>query len=197
MIDTITSPSSKRNILLLVLGELAALAVAAVAVIRYDLGWIGAIGIAVLVVGFTLLIVRAGEKNAAATGNSSPAMLRYNRRMLAASAVYVVGLFGAIYAHDTFGIGGAAAFLVALVPSVGVLMMVWAMGRLVTEETDEYLRYRYVRASLFGVGTLLTIATVWGFFEQFDLVPHAPTWLAVPIFALGLGISNCVSWGRK
>ena len=33
-------------------------------------------------------------------GNFSSAMGRYNRRMLAASAVYVVGLFGAIWAHD-------------------------------------------------------------------------------------------------
>jgi hypothetical protein len=76
-------------------------------------------------------------------------------------------------------------------------MMVWAMGRLVTEETDEYLRFRYVRGSLFGLATLLTVATVWGFFEQFDLVPHAPTWLAFPVFAVGLGIATCVRWGRE
>jgi hypothetical protein len=164
--------------------------------IKYDLGWIGALALAVLVAGFTLLIVRAGEKRAADSGGFSTAMRRYNRRMLAASAVYVVGLFGAIYAHDTLNIGGAGAFLVAFIPSVGVLMMVWAMARLVTEETDEYLRYRYVRSSLFGLGTLLTLATVWGFFEQFDLVPHAPNWLAVPVFAIGLGIANCVRWGR-
>ena len=64
------------------------------------------------------------------------------------------------------------------------------MARLLAEEEDEYQRHRHVRASLFGLGTLLTLATIWGFFEQFDLVPHVPTWAAVPVFALGLGLAQ-------
>lgn len=191
-----TSPS-RRAFLLLIGGELIALGLAAAAMIRFDLGWIGAVMIVVIVAGFTLMIVRAGERRAIAAGNCSPAMARYNRRMLAASAVYVVGLFGAIWAHDLLKPNGAIAFLFAFAPSVGVLLMVWAMARLVTEETDEYLRFRYVRSSLFGLATLLTIATIWGFFEQFDLVPHVPTWAAVPVFAIGLGIGNCTRWGRQ
>ena len=43
---------------------------------------------------------------------------------------------------------------------------------LLVEETDEYLRYRTIRSYLFGLGTLLTLATIWGFFEQFNLVFH-------------------------
>ena len=152
---------------------------------------------ALLVAAFTVTLIRAGEDRAKATGNYSTAMGSYNRRMLVAAGIYVVGLFGAIWAHDTLGADGMLAFLFAFLPSVGVLMMVWAMGRLIADETDEYLRHRYVRSSLFGLGTLLTLATVWGFFEQFDLVPHAPTWLAVPIFAIGLGLGNCVRWGRE
>ena len=196
MTVAIDPPASKRSFTLLVIGELVALALAAAAMIAFDLGWIGAVMIAVLVAGFTLLIVRAGEQRAISTGNFSPVMRRYNRRMLVASAVYVVGLFGAIWAHDLLRPNGAVAFLFAFAPSVGVLLMVWAMARLVNEETDEYLRYRYVRSSLIGLATLLTVATVWGFFEQFDLVPHAPSWAAVPVFAIGLGIANCTRWGR-
>lgn len=197
MSDAAALPPSKRNFGLLILAEFVALGLAAAATIMFDLGWIGAITIAVLIAVFTLLIVRAGELRAASTGNFSPAMRRYNRRMLAASGVYVVGLFGAVWAHDLLKPNGAVAFLFAFAPSVGVLLMVWAMARLVTEETDEYLRYRYVRSSLFGLGTLLTLATIWGFFEQFDLVPHVPTWAAVPVFAIGLGIANCTRWGRS
>ena len=176
--------------------EAAAIAVAVVAMIYLDLGWTGAILIAAIIALFTVMIFRAGERKARESGNFSPAMGRYNRRMLAASAVYVLGLFGAIWAHDNLALNTALAFLFALAPSVGVLMMVAAMGRLIVEETDEYLRHRYVRASLFGLGTLLTIATIWGFFEQFDLVPHAPSWLAVPVFAIGLGIAHCTSGMR-
>ena len=187
----------KSRMWIWVAAEAVALALAIAAAIFLDPGWIGAVVIVVLVAIFTVMIVRAGEQRAQALGNFSPAMRQYNRRMLAASAAYVVGLFGAIWAHDSLSLPTAGAFLVALAPSIGVLAMVWAMARLIVEEQDEYLRHRYIRASLFGLGTLLTLATVWGFFEQFDLVPHAPSWMAVPVFAIGLGIAHCGSWGRE
>ncbi len=181
----------------LVIAEAIALAAGAAAMIYYDLGLAGAAGMAVLVAVFTYTLFKAGERRSIESGSFSPAMGRYNRRMLTAGAVYVVGLFAAIWANDTLQADGALAFLFALLPSIGVLWMVWAMARLLAEETDEYLRHRLVRSSLFGLGTLLTLATVWGFFEQFDLVPHVPTWAAVPVFALGLGFANCTRWRRK
>ena len=194
--DTLDPPRSRR-VLILVLAEGVALAVAIYLMIRFDLGWIGAVAIAVMVAIFALLLFRAGERRAIETGNFSSAMGRYNRRMLIASVGYMVGLFAAIYAHDNLPLTGVTAFAVALLPSAGVLGMVWAMARLIAEEEDEYQRYRYVRSSLFGLGTLLTLATIWGFFEQFDLVPHVPTWAAVPIFAMGLGLASCTRWGQK
>ncbi|HJS41655.1 MAG TPA: hypothetical protein VJ763_09690 [Sphingomicrobium sp.] len=187
---------SRRGFAALVIAEAVVLAIGAAAMIFYDLGVAGAVGMAVLVAAFTYTLFRAGERRAIAAGNFSPAMGRYNRRMLTAGAIYVLGLFTAIWVHDELQPNGPAAFAVAFLPSIGVLWMVWAMGRLLAEETDEYLRHRMVRASLFGLGTLLTLATVWGFFEQFDLVPHVPAWAAVPIFALGLGFANCTRWGR-
>ena len=180
----------------LVIAEAVVLAIGAGLMILYDLGVAGAVGMAVLVAAFTYTLFRAGERHAIEAGNFSPAMGRYNRRMLTAGAIYVVGLFTAIWVHDELHPNGLAAFAVASLPSIGVLWMVWAMGRLLAEETDEYLRHRMVRSSLFGLGTLLTLATIWGFFEQFDLVPHVPTWAAVPVFALGLGVANCTRWGR-
>lgn len=194
--DTTVTPGKSR-LWWWVAGEMTALAAAIAIAIFFDLGWIGAILIVALVAMFTVMIARTGEQHARATGNFSSAMGRYNRRMLAASAVYVIGLFGAIWAHDNLGLTTAAAFLVALGPSIGVLLMIAAMGRLIAEETDEYLRHRYVRSSLFGLGTLLTLATIWGFYEQFDLVPHAPSWMAVPVFALGLGLAHCGVWRGK
>lgn len=187
---------SRRGFAALVIAEAVVLAIGAAMMILYDLGVAGAVGMAVLVAAFTYTLFRAGERRAIAAGNFSPAMGRYNRRMLTAGAIYVVGLFTAIWAHDELQPNGPAAFAFAFLPSIGVLWMVWAMGRLLAEETDEYLRHRMVRSSLFGLGTLLTLATVWGFFEQFDLVPHMPAWAAVPIFALGLGFANCTRWGR-
>jgi len=186
----------RKQLILIVVLEMIALVAAAIAMIVFDLAWAGAILIALLVGIFTIAIVRVSEGKARAEGNFSPAMGRYNRRMLVASAIYVVGLFLAIWVHDELHPDGLLAFATAFLPSVGVLWMVYAMARLVAEEQDEYMRFRHVRASLFGLGTLLTLATVWGFFEQFDLVPHAPSWAAVPVFALGLGFANCFP-GRR
>ena len=182
---------SRRNLAILVIAEAVTLALASIAMIVFDLGWVGAVVIAILIAAFTYALFRAGERRAIDSGNFSPAMGRYNRRMLTAGGIYVVGLFSAIWAHDNLHPNGLAAFAIAFLPSIGVLLMVYAMGRLIAEEEDEYQRHRHVRASLFGLGTLLTLATIWGFFEQFDLVPHVPTWAAVPVFALGLGFANC------
>ncbi len=192
-----TPAGGSGRLVALVIAEAIALAAGAAAMIYYDLGLAGAAGMAVLFAVFTYTLFKAGERRSIESGSFSPAMGRYNRRMLTAGAVYVVGLFAAIWANDTLQADCALAFLFALLPSIGVLWMVWAMARLLAEETDEYLRHRLVRSSLFGLGTLLTLATVWGFFEQFDLVPHVPTWAAVPVFALGLGFANCTRWGRK
>ena len=197
MEKTVPTPPPRHSLLLLVVGEFLALGLAAAAMIWFELGWLGAVMIVVIVAVFTTAIVRAGEKRAVESGCASSAMARYNRRMLAVSGLYVVGLLGAVWAHDLLKPTGPLAYLIAFAPSVGVLAMIWAMARLLIEETDEYLRYRTIRSYLFGLGTLLTLATVWGFFEQFGLVPHVPNWAAVPVFAIGMGLASCTSWGRK
>lgn len=191
-----TGPRSRRNFVVLVLAEVVVLGLLSTAMVVFDLGWIGAVAMAIVVAAFTYALFHAGEQRAIETGSFSPAMGRYHRRMLSAGAIYAVGLFIAIWTHDELHPNGFAAFSVAFLPSIGVLWMIYAMGQLIVEEQDEYLRHRHVRASLFGLGALLTLATVWGFFEQFDLVPHVPSWAAVPVFALGLGIANCTRWGR-
>lgn len=197
MSEIATPAPPKRNFILLIVGEFVLLGLAAVAMIWFDLGWIGALIIAAIVAVFTVAIVRTGEKRAAESGCGSTAMTRYNRRMLIVSGLYVIGLLGAVWAFDLLEPTGPLAYVIAFAPSVGVLAMVWAMARLLVEETDEYLRYRTVRSYLFGLATLLTLATIWGFFEQFGLVPHVPSWAAVPLFAIGMGLSQLVRWGRQ
>jgi hypothetical protein len=193
MAESVSGQSSRR-LIMLIAAEAAAIAGAVYLTLALDAGWVGVILLFALVAVFTVTIMRAGEAQARGRGAFSPAMKRYNQRMLAASAVYVVGLFGAIWAHDALNLPQVIAFAAALAPSLGVVMMVVAMARLIGEESDEYLRHRHIRAALYGLGGLLTIATIWGFFEQFDLVPHAPGWLAVPVFAIGLGVAHV--WPR-
>ncbi len=169
---------------------------AGLAVRQFDLGWTGA-GIVTLVIALaTALLMRASERRARAMGCASPAMMRYSRRMLVASMVYMAGFFVAVLAYKRFHVEGPALWLASLAPSVGTLGMIWAMTRLMTEETDEYLRFRLAKSALFATAVLLVLGTVWGFLEQFGLVPHVPSWAVLPIFAIALGFSSYVRWVR-
>ncbi|MGV3554710.1 MAG: hypothetical protein ACO1OD_05595 [Croceibacterium sp.] len=118
------------------------------------------------------------------------AIVRYSKGIAASSLLYVLGLGLAITLDRRMDLTGAAAFLVALLPAVPILLMVWVMGRYLAEEQDEYLRYRAMIASLVGLGLLLSVGSFWGFLETFGLVAHAPGWWAVPVWAIGMGVGQ-------
>ena len=136
-------------------------------------------------------LVKSGQRRQAAVcGNVSPAINAYNRRMLIWSFAYVAALFGAISIHDAIKPTGPLLWLIAILPALPILYFVWALGRYLVEETDEYIRMKQVSAALFATGILLVLATVWGFLETFGVVIHVPTWAAVPVWAIGLGLGH-------
>ena len=151
-------------------------------------------GMALMILPMLLLVplVRASERIQLATGCASPAVMRYNRRMLAASFAYVVGFLIAVALFKGQAVSKPVAALLSLLPTLPTLGMIWAMARYVIEESDEYLRARTVNAALTATGLLLAIATFWGFLTTFDVAPHVPTWAAVPVWAVGLGIGQLV-----
>lgn len=164
---------------------------------RLDLGWGGVAAVMLIIALGTALIMRSAARQARVLGCASPAMTRYNRRMQIFSMLYMAGLFVAVLAYKRFHVEGTALWLAAFLPSIGTLGMIWAMARLMTEETDEYLRFRLAKAALFAIGLVLVITTVWGFLEQFRLVPHVPSWAVLPIFAISLGVANLARWVRQ
>lgn len=168
----------------------AAVAAAAIVSIAADLGWTGMFVVMIGICGGgTVLMMRYSERAQDKLGALSPALRRYNRRFAAGTIAYLLGLFAATWLFKELRPENIAAWLVALLPSGGALAMIGAMIRLLQEETDEYIRATLVRQWLFGGGTLLVVATVWGFFEQFQLAPHVPAWVAFPLFALGMPLA--------
>lgn len=128
----------------------------------------------------------------ASCGAASPASIRYLRRIMLSTVLYVVGLGIGVRIDDTMTLTGGGAFLVALLPALPTVGIVATMGRYLVEETDEYLRHRALIANIFGLGAVLTSASFWGFLETFEVVPHAPAWWAVPIWAIGMGAGQAV-----
>lgn len=136
--------------------------------------------------------VKAAERRQAAKGCASPVAVRYNRRMLIASFGYVLGLGIAMTIWNRYEVSQPLTVLLALLPTLPTFVMIWAMGRYLVEETDEYLRYRTVLAALMSLGMVLAIGIFYGFLETFGLVPHIWAWWVLPVWAMGLGIAQLI-----
>jgi hypothetical protein len=129
-----------------------------------------------------------------ASGYDKNAMRRrYTWRIGISMAGYVITLLLAVFLIEKRGLEGPLAIVAALLPAIFVAGVFWAMARLLVEEQDEYLRSLLVRQLLVASGLTLTVATFWGFLEEFDLVPHVPAWYAILVFFAGQGIGALVN----
>lgn len=131
--------------------------------------------------------------NSRRRGCETAAGLAYNRRMLPLAAAYVVVMLGAIVMHERLHVTGPALYLIAILPALPLIGVVWAMGRFLVEETDEYQRALAVRKMLLATGFLLVVATIWGFLEEFGLVPHLAAYWGFIVWCFGLGVGACWS----
>jgi hypothetical protein len=118
----------------------------------------------------------------------SPAVLRYNRRVIWNSLVYTVLLLSTVYAFKHHLLSGPLAYVAAILPALAIIGFFVAIGRYLIEEQDEYLRMLMVRQSLWASGFALSIATIWGFLEGFDLVTRVDSYYVAVLWFVGLGL---------
>jgi len=120
----------------------------------------------------------------------SPAGWRYNKRVVVLSLIYSAFLIGAVYGFKHHLVSGGFAWIVAILPALPIIGIFAAIGLYLVEEQDEYVRMLMVRQTLWASGFSLSIATVWGFLESFELVSHVEVyWVSVLWFG-GLGLGN-------
>jgi hypothetical protein len=117
----------------------------------------------------------------------------YNFRVILLSALYALFLIGAVYGFKHHLLGGIAAYAAAILPALPIVGIFAAMGRYLAEEQDEYVRMLMVRQSLWASGFALSVATVWGFLENFDLVGHVDAYYIVILWFAGLGLGSCIN----
>jgi hypothetical protein len=123
----------------------------------------------------------------------TPAWKRYNVRLIWLSLLYCAFLLPAVYGFKHELVPNSVAYLVAILPAVPIIGIFAAMGRYLVEEQDEYVRVLMVRKILWASGLTLSVATIWGFLDNFRLVGHADGyWLLVVWFA-GLGLGGIVN----
>ena len=126
-------------------------------------------------------------------GGKSPAQRRYVRRIGVATLAYLITLFLAVRLVGHQHLGGPLAYVLAVLPGLSVAGMFWAIGRLLIEEQDEYLRMLLVRQTLIATGFTLSLVTIWGFLENFELVPHVDAFYVAILWFLGLAVGSAVN----
>lgn len=131
-----------------------------------------------------------------------PAQRAYLRRMAVLMTLYLVTLVGAEWLFKRELVSGPLAYVLGVLPAIPVVGVFWALGRLLVEETDEFLRMLLVRQIIVATGFALSICTIWGFLESFDLVPHVDAYWAAVLWFGGLGLGGLVNrltlgvWGQ-
>ncbi len=126
--------------------------------------------------------------------SANPAHKRYVLRVAVSMAFYLIFLTVALKFVGSGDVVGPLAYLLAALPGIAVIGVFWAVGRLLVEETDEYLRMLLVRQTLVATGFALSIATVWGFLENVELVPHVDAFYIAILWFAGLGVGSLVNY---
>src|SRR3954465_9665629 len=118
---------------------------------------------------------------------------RYNWRVLWLSILYMAFLLGAVYGFKHQLVPSALEYPVAILPALPIIGVFVAIGRYLVEEQDEYVRMLMVRQTLWASGLALSVATVWGFLESFDLVDHVESFYVAVLWFGGLGLGACMN----
>ena len=103
----------------------------------------------------------------------TPAWKRYNWRVVWLSLLYCAFLLPAVYGFKHQLVPHSVAYLV--------------------EEQDEYVRILMVRQTLWASGLTLSLATAWGFLDNFKLVGHIDGYWIVVVWFFGLGVGGIVN----
>jgi hypothetical protein len=138
------------------------------------------------------------DSGGAACFGKGQAQRRYKKRVAISTSLYLIAIGLMTFVNKESDPSIAIRALLAVLPGLAIIGMFWAMGRLIVEEQDEFMRMLVVRQTLIATGLAMSAASVWGFFESADLVIHADAywWAVVWFFGIGVGaVVNRVQYG--
>jgi hypothetical protein len=125
-----------------------------------------------------------------------PAMMRYRDRLGITMVIYFMTLLLTTELYRRGYTAGVLGWALAILPALPIVAIFGLYARYFQEETDEMMR-KMVMTSLIWSGALtLCEATVWGFLETFEKVPHLWMWAAPVAFFAQTGITGPLA-GRK
>ena len=123
-----------------------------------------------------------------------PAIRRYTRRIIPITFAYVGAIALATALVPDNAPANAVTIGLALLPGMAALGWLWAMGRLLIELDDEYLRMLEVRKFLIATGMTLAITSVWGVLELYSPdVPKLAVFFVFPMWCISLTLGQLVN----
>jgi len=111
----------------------------------------------------------------------SAAKRRYQVRFWPIMIAYVGAVYGVTWLFNNQPPTGPEKFVLAVLPALPIVGILWAIGRYLIEETDEFLRLQQMIALLIATGLTLSFCAIWGFLEIYHVVDT-------------IGVFN-ISWG--
>jgi hypothetical protein len=125
---------------------------------------------------------------------ASPAKAAYRRylwRFFPLMVAYVVIVYGVSWLFDRGEApNGWLGYLLAVLPAVPIVGVIFIMGLYIVEEKDEFMRMRHVVALLSGLAIIMSVSVVWGFLEIYMHVPHLSAFWFFPGFCMAWGFSS-------
>lgn len=120
----------------------------------------------------------------------NPAYRAYLRRFVPIMLVYVAAIMVASFTIPDDAEATGWTVMIAVLPGLAIVGVLWAMGRLLMELSDEYLRMIEVKKALIATGFALAVSSVWGLLEFYTDVPKLPIFFVFPIWCTGLALGS-------
>ncbi|MBB3764641.1 hypothetical protein [Sphingomicrobium lutaoense] len=153
---------------------------------------------ALMLVPILLLVpmVRNAMARAASRGEAGNAQRAYLARMAVVSLAYLGSLFLAEHIIEDGDAMTPLTLALALVPGIAVAGYFWAIGRYLVELKDEFLKMLMVRQTLIATAIAFSLASIYGFLENFEFVPHLDAYWWPISFFFGLGVGAIANYFR-
>ena len=127
----------------------------------------------------------------ALTQTRNPAFRRYLGRFVPITVAYLASIALATWIIPDDAPANALTIGLAILPGLAVVGWIWAMGRLLIELDDEYLRMLEVRKMIVATGVTLALTSVWGILELYSPdVPRLPVFFVFPLWCIGLALGQ-------
>jgi len=144
-----------------------------------------------------MVMFRAGYKSADVQDNGcapgGEAQKRYIKRTAISTSLYLITFAVLMLAEQEWDVSRQVMMVLSVLPGLGIVGVFWAIARLIVEETDEFMRMLVVRQALIASSFALSLASVWGFMESADVVPHIDAYYWAVAFFIGLIIGAVVN----